>query len=117
MAYSKNPHLAKVRMEAVRLVKWRGWSTRQAARYTGFAQGTIVKWCQRVFAVVLPLQNWFYGIILAQFLKYSLILSLKSIGTSVRIERSKLVFGRRIVISESDQLKYLAIKQKKDQGN
>ena len=83
MAYSKNPHLAKVRMEAVRLVKWRGWSTRQAARYTGFAQGTIVKWCQRVFAVVLPLQNWFYGIILAQFLKYSLILSLKSVGTSV----------------------------------
>ncbi len=36
-----------------------------------------------VFAVVLPLQNWLYGIILAQFLKYSLILSLKSVGTSV----------------------------------
>ena len=47
MAYSKNPHLAKVRMDAVRLVKWNGWSTRQAARYTGFAQSTIVKWCQR----------------------------------------------------------------------
>jgi transposase InsO family protein len=47
MAYSKNPHLAKVRMDAVRLVKWYGWSTRQVARYTGFAQGTIVKWCQR----------------------------------------------------------------------
>ncbi len=47
MAYSKNPHLAKVRMDAVRLVKWNSWSTRQAARYTGFAQSTIVKWCQR----------------------------------------------------------------------
>lgn len=47
MAYSKNPHLAKLRMDAVRLVKWRGWSTRQAARYTGFAQSTIVKWCRR----------------------------------------------------------------------
>ena len=47
MAYSKNPHLAKVRMDAVRLVKWRGWSTRQASRYTGFAQSTIVKWCKR----------------------------------------------------------------------
>ena len=34
-------------MDAVRLVKWRGWSTRQAARYTGFAQSTIVKWCRR----------------------------------------------------------------------
>ena len=34
-------------MDAVRLVKWRGWSTRQAARYTGFSQSTIVKWCQR----------------------------------------------------------------------
>jgi transposase InsO family protein len=34
-------------MDAVRLVKWRGWSTRQAARYTGFTQSTIVKWCQR----------------------------------------------------------------------
>lgn len=43
MAYSKNPHLAKVRMDAVRL----GWSTRQAARYIGFAQSTIIKWCQR----------------------------------------------------------------------
>jgi len=47
MAYSKNPHLAKVRMDAVRLVKWRGWSTRQVARYTGFAQSAIVKWCKR----------------------------------------------------------------------
>lgn len=34
-------------MEAVRLVKSRGWSTRQAARYTGFNQSAIVKWCKK----------------------------------------------------------------------
>jgi transposase InsO family protein len=34
-------------MDAVRLVKWHGWSTRQVARYTGFAQSAIVKWCKR----------------------------------------------------------------------
>jgi transposase InsO family protein len=47
MAYSKNPHLAKVRMDAVRLVKWHSWSTRQVSRYTGFSQSAIVKWCQK----------------------------------------------------------------------
>jgi len=47
MAYSKNPHLAKVRMDAVRLVKWRGWSTWQVSRYTGFSQSAIVKWCRK----------------------------------------------------------------------
>lgn len=34
-------------MEAVRLVKYRGWSTRQAARYTGYDQSTIVRWCAK----------------------------------------------------------------------
>lgn len=47
MAYTKNPHLPKVRMEAVRLVKYRGWSTRQVARYTGFSQAAIVQWCKK----------------------------------------------------------------------
>lgn len=47
MAYSKNPHLPRLRMEAVRLVKYRGWSTRKVARYTGFSQSAIVKWCAR----------------------------------------------------------------------
>lgn len=47
MAYTKNPHLPKLRMEAVRLVKYRGWSTRQVARYTGFSQSAIVKWCAK----------------------------------------------------------------------
>lgn len=39
--------MAKLRMEAVRLVKYRGWSTRQVARYTGFNQSAIVKWCKK----------------------------------------------------------------------
>lgn len=47
MAYTSNPHLPKIRMEAVRLVKYRGWSTRQVARYTGFSQSAVVKWCAK----------------------------------------------------------------------
>jgi transposase InsO family protein len=47
MAYTMNPHLPKLRMEAVRLVKYRGWSTRQVARYTGFSQASIVQWCKK----------------------------------------------------------------------
>lgn len=47
MAYTKNPHLPRVRMQAAKLVIEKGWSTRQAARYTGFNQSTIVKWTQR----------------------------------------------------------------------
>jgi len=39
--------MPKVRMEAVRLVKYRGWSTRKVARYTGFSQSVIVKWCAK----------------------------------------------------------------------
>lgn len=39
--------MPKLRMEAVRLVKYRGWSTRQVARYTGFNQSAIVKWCRK----------------------------------------------------------------------
>lgn len=47
MAYSKNPELPKVRMEAVRLVKYRGWSVRKAARYLGYTHSAVVKWCKR----------------------------------------------------------------------
>lgn len=47
MAYTTNPKLPKVRMEAVRLVKYRRWSTRQVARHTGFSQSAIVKWCKK----------------------------------------------------------------------
>ncbi|MBL7045410.1 MAG: hypothetical protein ISR99_00005, partial [Parcubacteria group bacterium] len=47
MAYTTNPNMGKVRRDAVRLVKYRGWSTRKVARYTGFSQSAIVKWCKR----------------------------------------------------------------------
>jgi len=47
MAYTTNPNLPKVRMEAVRLVKYRGWSTRKVAIHTGYNQSTIVRWCNK----------------------------------------------------------------------
>lgn len=47
MAYSKNPHLPRVRREAVYLVKQKGWSTREVSRYTGHSQSAIVKWCTK----------------------------------------------------------------------
>ena len=47
MPYTTNPQMPKVRMEAVRLVKYRGWSTRKVARHTGFSQSVIVKWCKK----------------------------------------------------------------------
>jgi len=45
MAYTTNPNLPKVRMEAVRLVKYRGWSMRKVARHMGVNPGTISRWC------------------------------------------------------------------------
>lgn len=47
MAYSNNPHLPRVRMEAVKLVRM-GWSTRKVARHLGFTHSAIVKWTQRM---------------------------------------------------------------------
>lgn len=44
MAYTTNPHLPRVRMEAAKLVLEKGWSTREVARHTGFNQSTIVRW-------------------------------------------------------------------------
>ncbi len=46
MAYSTNPHLPRLRMEAVKLVR-QGWPIRKVARHTGFAPGTISKWMKR----------------------------------------------------------------------
>ncbi len=46
MSYSINPHLPRLRMEAVKLVR-QGWRVRQVARHTGFAPGTISKWVKR----------------------------------------------------------------------
>src|SRR6266704_852568 len=45
--YIINPRMPKIRMEAVRLVKYRGWSTRRVSRYTGYSQSVIVKWCAK----------------------------------------------------------------------
>lgn len=46
MAYSQNPQLPHVRMEAVRLVR-SGWSTVKVARHLGYSQSAIVKWVKR----------------------------------------------------------------------
>jgi len=47
MAYSKSPFLPRVRMEAVNLVRLKGWGVREAARYVGVSPGTISKWIAR----------------------------------------------------------------------
>ncbi len=39
--------MPRIRMEAVRLVKYRGWSTRKVARHFGFTQSAVVKWCKK----------------------------------------------------------------------
>lgn len=44
MAYTQNPHLPKVRRDAAHLVLYHKWSTRRAARHTGFNQSSIVRW-------------------------------------------------------------------------
>lgn len=44
MAYTTNPHLPRIRLEAAKLVLEKGWSTRKVARHTGFNQSTIVRW-------------------------------------------------------------------------
>ncbi|MDP2630370.1 MAG: DDE-type integrase/transposase/recombinase [Candidatus Uhrbacteria bacterium] len=47
MAYTKNPHMPTVRRDAVKLVKYRGWSTRKVARHLGYTHSAIVKWCKK----------------------------------------------------------------------
>lgn len=46
MVYTTNPHLPRVRRDAVRLVR-AGWSTVKVARHLGYSQSAIVKWMQR----------------------------------------------------------------------
>lgn len=46
MAYSKNPNLPRVRMDAVRFVK-AGHSIREAARHFGFHHTAIMKWLKK----------------------------------------------------------------------
>lgn len=47
MAYTTNPHIGKVRRDAVRLVKYRHWSMRKVARHMGVDPGTISRWCKK----------------------------------------------------------------------
>jgi len=47
MAYTKNPHLPRIRRDAAHLVLYHGWSTRKVARHTGFNQSSIVRWARR----------------------------------------------------------------------
>src|SRR3989344_5504568 len=46
MAYTTNEKVGKVRMKAVRMLL-SGKTTREVARYFGYAQSTIVKWSKR----------------------------------------------------------------------
>lgn len=46
MAYTMNPHLPKVRWQAVKMLR-SGKSTREVARYFGYAQSTVVRWEQK----------------------------------------------------------------------
>ena len=47
MTYTTNPHLPKVRRDAVRLVKYRKWSMRKVARHIGVNPNTISRWCKK----------------------------------------------------------------------
>ena len=46
MAYTTNPHMGKVRRDAVNLVKYRHWSMRRVARRFGVEPSTISRWCK-----------------------------------------------------------------------
>ena len=46
MAYTTNPNLPRVRMQAIELVR-SGWSIRETARHLGYAHNTILNWLKR----------------------------------------------------------------------
>lgn len=50
MSYTSNPHIAKVRRDAVNLVKYRRWPMRKVARRFGVEPSTISRWCKLPFA-------------------------------------------------------------------
>lgn len=52
MAYTTNPQLPRLRMQAVLMVR-RGASTREAARYFGYNQSTVARWVRRANAEYL----------------------------------------------------------------
>lgn len=47
MPYTSNPHISKVRRDAVRLVKYRHWSMRSVARRFGVEPSTVSRWCKK----------------------------------------------------------------------
>jgi len=47
MAYTKNPHLPKVRRNTVNLVLLKGWPIRKAARYVGIEPSTVLRWMKK----------------------------------------------------------------------
>lgn len=60
MPYTTNPHMPRLRMQSAQLVLRDGWSTRKAARYTGFNQSTIVRWAKQASKtnrLVLPTRS------------------------------------------------------------
>lgn len=60
MAYTTNPHLPKVRRDAVNLVKYRKWSIRKVAKHTGYNASTISRWCKHPYATgwhVIPTES------------------------------------------------------------
>lgn len=46
MSYSKNPHLPRVRMQAVNLV-YQGWGARKVGRHFGINSSTVSKWLKK----------------------------------------------------------------------
>ncbi len=46
MSYTTNPHMPKVRMDAVNLVKYRKWSMRKVALRYGIEPSTVSRWCK-----------------------------------------------------------------------
>lgn len=50
MPYTTNPHIAKVRRDAVNFVKYRHWSMRKVARHFGVEPSTVSRWCKLPFA-------------------------------------------------------------------
>lgn len=61
MSYTTNPHLPKLRMDAVRMVR-QGQSIRSVARYWGYQPSTIMRWCRKAnkldtFQGVVPTES------------------------------------------------------------
>lgn len=47
MAYTTNPYLPRLRMQAVRLVKYGGWSIRSVSRHISVAPSTVSRWAKK----------------------------------------------------------------------